>query len=197
MKDVREIFWILFLSVMVPACNESGHEYKIMEQRELESGVLFDSLFQGLYFGMPHREFRDHCMEMHIQKHFREGGLKNGAWLEWAIDDLEYPAAVNFYPKFSDKLISEVQGSIYYDSEIKFTKANPFSQDKLLADVLIMFSKWYDTEFIKIKSPESSKSDLYITVNGNRRLTVYKDHNGYMVDFWFVDLTVKDGKNDR
>lgn len=183
---------LIFLAIVM-GCNSNSPEqlYKKAEQKELASGIRYDSLFRGLYFGMPYSAFRDHCLQMHVKGVFREGGLKSGAWLECKLnDEMKYPAALNFFPEFQNNRISEMHAAVYYDSEVSW-KEHALTRDSLLQDALHLVERWYGAGYFKIDSPDSLRNDIHVKVNGNRRITVYTDETGYVVNLWFVDLLAK------
>ena len=180
------------LSVVLIGCTQSQDQvYRQLEERELASGARYDSLFKGLYFGMPYDSFRDHCMKMHVRGEFREGGRKSGAWVECNLtNEMKYPASLNFYPEFEESAITQMRAAVYYNSDVTF-KDHPFVKDSLLHDAIRLMDRWYGPGFVKIDSPDSLKEDIYVKVNGNRRITVYTDNINTMINLWFVDLTKK------
>jgi len=179
-------------------CSDKPEQvYRRLEKKEMMSGVRYDSLFKGLYLGMPYTDFREHCMQMHIRREFREGGLKSGAWLEYKLkEEMKYPAAINFFPEFENQVISKMHAAIYYDSHVSFSE-KPFAKDSLLHDVLNLMKTWYGDGFIKIDSPDSLRDDIHVKVNGNRRITVYTDDSDYLINIWFVDLLAKEEEDER
>ena len=194
----KYIVWMSILVISVSCNPHSEHLYYELEKKELASGVRYDSLFKGLYLGMPHEDFRDYCLEMHKAREFREGGLKSGSWVEWKLpDELSYPAFINFYPEFKNDVISEMRAGIYYDNTLVFTKENPFHQDSLLHDVLHLMDQWYGPGFIKVESPDKKGKDVYVKINGNRRITVFKGSSNYIIDLWFVDLLARKEDDDQ
>ena len=55
----RTIVWllpILISGLILSGCSPKSR-YDRMVKRELASGVRYDSLFMGLYFGMPEKDF--------------------------------------------------------------------------------------------------------------------------------------------
>ena len=190
-QKIYSVLMVVIFLQMLMGCFNNGPEkrYRELERRELESGVRYDSLFKGIYFGMPYNTFRDHCMKMHVRGEFFEGGLKSGSWVEYRMQgEMKYAAGLNFNPEFRNGKLTEVKAAIYYAAET--LKDRHFVQDSLLQDALQLMKNWYGHSFIKVQSPDSVKSDLYVTVSGNRRITIYADdRNKYLVNLWFVDLT--------
>jgi hypothetical protein len=189
-------FCLLLILIVLSQCTQSpGERYKALEKAELESGVRCDSLFKGLYFGMKHQDFRDYCYYKNTVEHdFKmEGSVTS--WLESKLkNEMNYPAAINFYPVFKDGKISEMNALIYYDN-VRF-KDETFDKDSLLFDVLDLMKKWYGREFIKIKSPDKFRDDIYVSVRGNRRITVYPAPTPE-IKIWMVDLYANSEKREE
>ena len=74
-----------------------------------------------------------------------------------------------FYPNFNNDTIFEV------NAEFSYTAWAPWNKDlfsnSLIKEIKILLSGWYKSDFIEIKNPENEKY-LYVTVNGNRRITL-------------------------
>lgn len=185
----KSLIVVFILIVGTVACALTPEErYKALEKAELASGVTYDSLFMGLHFGMSKNTFREYCYDQHLEQQFYQGGQRNSIWVEADIDEMEYPATINFYPEFKAEKITEMNASIYYRPDVQF-KDEIFEKDSLLLDVLNLMDSWYGPERTKIRSPFFYKEDVYVKVNGNRRITIYPDQTGQMINLWFVDLT--------
>ena len=185
--------YLLFAVAVLSGCVETPAErYKALEKSELARGIRYDSLFKGLYFGMKYDDFRAYCYRKNTVDHdFKVGGLKS-SWVECKLPTgMDYPAAINFYPEFSGGVISEMNASVYYDNAV--FKDGIFEPDSLLMDVLDLMKKWYGKDFIKITSPDPLHDDIYVSIQGNRRLTVYPSLSAE-VKIWMVDLYSEKGK---
>lgn len=186
--------WLIAICAVTFGCVKSEEErYVEHEKVELAKGIRNDSLFMGLYLKMPRKEFREYCFDMNIKNQFKQGGQKNSNWVESKLVELNYPATITFYPNFKNDSISELNATIYYENA-KF-KDGTFEKDSLLLDVFNLMDKWYGGKIFKIKSPVFYKEDIYVKVNANRRITIYLDANGQMVNLWYVDLTEMNNKN--
>lgn len=195
LRNICQGFLIAILILSFIGCKETTEErYRKYEKSELAKGVRQDSLFMGLYFQMPREEFRSYCFDMNIKGKFKQGGVKNSYWVESKLEGMNYPSAINFYPNFKNGVISELNAAIYYDNAI--FKDGKFELDSLMLDVLGLMDKWYGGEVFKIKSPFFYKEDVYVKVNGNKRITIYPDPNGQMINLWYVDLTALKEEND-
>ena len=87
------IEWFILL-MLFPDCIISGcsprSKYERRLKQELASGVRYDSLFMGLYFGMPEKEFYTHCWKLNIKGLIRQG--ESNTTVEYEIkDELKYP----------------------------------------------------------------------------------------------------------
>ncbi len=190
------VFMVIVLAII--SCKESPeNEYIRLQEAELASGIRYDSLFEGLYFSMERQEFMNYCYQMNLQGKFKQGGIKNSSWVECALEnEMKHPAVINFFPKFTHERITEMQAAVYYNNTTYENKI--FNNDSLLHDVLNMMENWYGgPEFIKIKSPYFFKDDVFVKVNGNRRITVYEDQSGQMINLWYVDLLAQDGAENK
>ena len=190
------IAYIFILAGMAGCENSPAEKYEKIEKTELATGVRYDSLFKGIYLSMSRKAFMDHCFNMNLQGEFRQGGIKNGTWVEYKLkNEMKYPAAINFFPKFKNNVITEMDASIYYDHASFPDKV--FNSDSLLYDVLHLMEDWYGPGFIKIQSPYFYKDDVFVKVNGNRRITLYQDQSEHIINLWFVDLLAKNEENEK
>jgi hypothetical protein len=181
---------LIIITFLFYRCTDSPEaQYKALEKTELQSGARHDSIFKGLYFGMKHQDFRDYCYQKNTVDHDFKMGGSNTSWLESKLNgELRYPAAINFYPVFAQGVITEMNALIYYDNAV--FKDGTFDKDSLLLDVINMMERWYGRPFLKIKSPYAFKDDIYVSVRGNRRVTVYPAQTPE-VKVWIVDLYAK------
>ncbi|MGN7514544.1 MAG: hypothetical protein ACTHOM_09220 [Allomuricauda sp.] len=177
----------LTILVLSTSCKKSEAEkYMAYEKEQLKNGPVQDSLFMGLYFGMPKKEFREYCFDKNIEKKFWQGGRKNMAWVESDLEGLQFPAAINFYPNFTNDTITEMNAAIYYKSNVETDE--PLESDALLKDVMRLLNNWYGGKTFKVDSPVIYKNDVYVHLKGNCRITVTPDLGGQMINLWFYDL---------
>jgi hypothetical protein len=199
MNRYRISSWLLILitsNIFCGCANTPAERYKALERAELESGVRYDSLFKGFYFGMKHDKFRAYCYYKNTVEHDFKMQGPNLTWLESEIKEMSYPAAINFYPVFKEGVITEMDALIYYKNAV--FKDRIFEKDSLLLDVLGLMKKWYGKEFIKIESPDSYREDIYVSVHGNRRITVYPTINrSQEIKVWMVDLYAKEKEAEK
>jgi hypothetical protein len=184
--------WII--SVMILGCLISGcsprAKYDRRLKHELARGVRYDSLFLGLYFGMPEKVFYVHCWNLNHKGMIKQGESNTTAEYELK-DELKYPALMDFYPKFIQGNIFEMPVSFKYKGWAPWNKT--LSSDNLEIEVLKWYEKVYGEGFIKVK--HQLHGTAYVKVDGNRRITIFKQDDLHV---WavFSDMSVKKGWND-
>jgi len=186
------IDWILMIIIsgfIISGCSPRS-KYERRLNHELASGVRYDSLFMGLYFGMPEKEFYLHCWKLNHKGLIKQGESNTTAEYEMK-DELKYPALMDFYPKFMKGKIFEMPVSFKYKGWAPWNKT--LSSDNLEKKVLKWYEKVYGKGFIKVKHPE--RGIAYVKLNGNRRITIFKE-NELRVWAFFTDMSVtKDWKD--
>jgi len=184
--------WILLLLIsgfIISGCSPRA-KYDRMLKKELASGVRYDSLFLGLYFGMPEKDFYGHCWKLNHNGLIKQGETNTTAELQLK-NELKHEAAMDFYPKFYQGKISEMPVSFKYKGWAPWNKE--LSSEKLLIAVKKWYEKVYGGSFLEVKHP--SHGTAFVKINGNRRITIFKENDLHV---WaiFTDLTVKTGWND-
>jgi len=175
---------ILFAGLIIYGCSPRS-KYERILKHELASEVRYDSLFMEISLGMPEKDFYTHCWDLN-----REGLIKQGSnntTVEHELkDELIYPATMNFYPEFFQDKIYEMPVRFLYKGWTPWNKN--LSSDSLAADVLKWYEKVYGDGFIKVIHPK--RGIAYVKVNGNRRITIFKE-DGMHVWAIFTDMSVK------
>lgn len=179
----------VIMAIFAGSCTpRSKYDRKL--KSELSSGVRNDSLFMGMYFGMPEKEFYVHCWDLNHKGLIRQG--PSNTTVEYIMtDELKYPASMNFYPSFTDGKISEMPAKFQYTGWAPWNKS--LSSDSLQLDVLKWFEKKYGDQFMKIDHP--ARGSAFVQINGNRRITIFRE-NEMTVWAIFTDMSVKQAAND-
>ena len=190
MKKTSKWLLVLLIPGMIFTSCSPRARYERMLKKELASGVRYDSLFLGLYFGMPEKDFYGHCWKLNQKGLIRQGETNTTAELQLK-DELKYEATMDFYPKFNQGKIAEMPVSFRYKGWAPWNKK--LSSDNLMKAVLKWYGKIYGEGFIEVKHPVHGTA--YVKVNGNRRITILKEDDLHV---WaiFTDLTVKKGWNE-
>ena len=183
----RKTVWfasVLIAGLIIYGCSPKS-KYENRLKTELESGVRNDTLFMGIYFGMGEKEFYSHCWNLN-----KEGLIKQGpqnTTVEHELkDELNYPATMYFYPEFKDGKIYEMPVRFVYNGWTPWNKK--LSSDKLQLDVLEWIEETYGDGFMKVKHPK--RGIAYFKVDGNRRITIFKEDDTHV---WavFTDMLIE------
>lgn len=186
-----KMLWILpvmFAGLVFFGCSP-GSRYERRLKHELASGERHDSLFMGIYFGMSDKDFYSHCWLLN-----REGLIKQGPSnlsVERELEDeLPFPATMQFYPEFGMGKIIEMPVKFIYNGWAPWNKE--VSAESLQEDVLKWFRKMYGHRFIKVE--HSDRGIAYIRIDGNRRITIYREDDMHV---WavFTDMSVMNDLN--
>lgn len=166
-------------------------EYDRKLKQELSSGIRQDSIFMGIYLGMPEKKFYLHCWNLNKRGVIRQG--ETNTTIEYEIkNELKYPGLMDFYPNFNEGKIYEMPVKIKYKGWAPWNKE--LSSDRLQEDVLNWYEKVYGKGFLKVRHPE--RGFAYVKLDGNRRITIFKADDLYV---WvvFTDMLVKRGWNSN
>jgi hypothetical protein len=166
------IVWVmpvLIAGLIIYGCSpESKYERRL--KHELASGVRYDTLFMGIYLGMPEKDFYTHCWMLNREGLIRQGS-KNKTVEHELREELKYPATMNFYPEFAQGKIIEMPVRFTYNGWAPWNKST--SSDSLAFDVLRWYEKIYGDGFIKVEHPKRGMA--YVRIDGNRRITIFKE----------------------
>lgn len=181
------LFSLAIIFSLYSCSNSEGSGYASLVKKELSKGTRNDSLFMGIYLGMPSKSFYDHCWAMNKQGIFTNG-LMNNTVLYSMEKELKYPANMDFYPDFYEGKISVMKVAYDYKAWAPWNKTQ--YSDSLIFDVLNLYRKWYPgNDFITITNKE--KGIIYVKVDGNRRITVGR-YDDKLVKVDYTDLLVEE-----
>jgi hypothetical protein len=183
------ILMILISGIIISGCSPRA-KYERRLKHELASGVRYDSLFLGLYFGMPEKVFYLHCWNLNQKGMIKQSESNTTAEFELK-SELKHEAIMDFYPRFDQGKISEMPVTFKYKGWAPWNKT--LSSDNLQLDVLKWYEKVYGNGFIKVKHPLHGMA--FVKIDGNRRITIFKQDELHV---WavFADMSVKKGWND-
>ena len=181
-----KLTWKLYLAAFfsllhILSCTQS--EYYEMERKELASTDRSDSLFFGLYLGMTSTDFYSHCWELNESGLIRQGAANTSVYYE--ITDFNYPAGMDFYPRFYKDKILEMPVVFSYKAWSPWNKN--LHADNLKQEVLELMIRWFGDGFLEIENPKQPGSFAYVKIENNRRVSIYNnDDSKVQVDI--VDL---------
>lgn len=178
----------IFSGLLLTSCKS---EYEQMVERELASGERQDSLFFGLYLGMTADSFYKHCWKLNKSRKFKQGQFNTS--VEYTMDELEYPAVMNFYPTFNEEgVVAEMPVMFNYKAWAPWNKE--LWADSLVLKIKDLMEEWYGPGFIEMKHPE--KGTRYVKVDGNRRIILWAVDQQY-VKALYSDLTRIKKENEK
>ncbi|NJN26039.1 MAG: hypothetical protein HC819_08740 [Cyclobacteriaceae bacterium] len=162
-----------------------------MVDKGLESGIRNDTIFLGLYLGMPAKDFYETCWRLN-QEGILMAGAGNSSVLYEMKEDFKSEVEINFYPTFYNDVIYEMPVKFKYKAWAPWNKQ--YSGDSLQTEVLRQYNAWYGGGFMEIK--HKTKGKAFVKVDGNRRISIYRDGSADgTVWVLYTDLSVdKDAK---
>lgn len=175
---------VLLIGLLIIGCSPRS-KYERRLKHELKSGVRYDSLFLGLYLGMPNKDFYTECWKLNQKGIIKQGS--NNSTVEYELrEEFDSPVTINFYPIFEQDKIFEMPVQYIYNGWAPWNKT--LSSDNLQKDVLKWYKKLYGNDFMEVEHPKRGKA--YIKLDGNRRITIFKEDDMYV---WaiFTDMLVK------
>ena len=113
MNSLKWVVMVLLSALIVGGCSP-GKKYERRLNRELSSGIRYDSLFMGLSFGMSSELFYEHCWGLHRDSLVRQGSANMSVQYD-LNEELNYPATMNFYPVFFENRIVEMPVRFIYN----------------------------------------------------------------------------------
>ena len=171
----------IFIISFIFSCR---HSYYDAEERELNSGIRYDSLFFDLHLGMTSKAFYDRCWELNKQQIVKEGP-SNSSVKYMIKEGVKYNVEMLFYPKFHDNKVHIMFSTFSYEGWAPWNRER-FS-DVLIEDIKKLMESWYGKGFMTVQGENNQK--LYVMVQGNRRITIsIKDDKDVMVRF--TDLII-------
>ena len=145
-----------------------------------------DSLFLGMYLGMPQKDFFDHCTELNKQQIITQGSGGSTS-VEYKMPDLlQGELAMRFFPTFIDDKIFEMPVTYSYVAWAPWNKN--FWSDLLLEEMLKLYKLWYGPDFKLINHPTQGK--VYYKIDGKRRINLFIMDEQF-VQAVFTDLEVE------
>jgi hypothetical protein len=91
---IEWLFILLIAGCIISGCSPKA-KYERRLKQELASGMRYDSLFMGLYLGMPEKDFYTHCWQLNHKGLIRQNESNTKVRYDLK-DELKYPPAWNF-----------------------------------------------------------------------------------------------------
>ena len=177
------VTFLIFICIISGCSPKAKYDRRL--KHELTSGVRYDSLFMGIYLGMPEKDFYLHCWQLNRKGLIRQGESNTTVYYKLK-NQLKYPAAMDFYPKFMQGRIYEMPVKFKYIGWAPWNKN--LTSDNLQHNLVKWYEKTYGKGFIEVRHPLHGTA--FVKVDGNRRISIFKESDLYV---WavFTDLLAK------
>lgn len=169
----------LFLTILFFAFSACKSDYQKLVQNELNSGVMYDSLFLGLKFGQTRKEFFDISWKLNKSIGLQPG---NGNLLEFILippSEESSPIKMHFYPTFDkDERINGM------DLKFSYARWNIFNDlhnsDRLVQPIIDTLQNWYGKNSFMKLTFEKEPNEIWVKVDGNRRMAIRKEDDRFL-----------------
>ncbi len=182
---------VVMVAVLSMGCTKS--EYDKLVSKELARNVRYDSLFLGVHFGMPRKDFFTHCWDLNKKGVIRQGPGNLSVQYELDSITMKNKTYMWFYPDFKEDKVSKMPVEFSYQNWAPWNQE--LSSDTLLLEVKRLFEKWYGGQFMEVKNEDVTQT-LWVKVDGNRRIRLFKK-NISTVRADFVDLLEIKNSEDK
>lgn len=163
--------YIPLLIILLLGCSES--KYSTLVKTEMSKGIVNDSIFLGLKLGQTKKEFFDTCWKLNTNQ-----VVTNGAdgFVEYTLptkgrDRSDQEITMLFYGIFDEEnIMTGMKLQFSYDAWSLWNKS--LQSDQLLLIVKKLLKEWYaGNDFIKVDIA-NNKKQIWVKVDGNRRITI-------------------------
>jgi len=180
--------YILLLLILLVGCSES--KYSKLVKTEMAKNIVNDSLLFEMKFGQTRQEFYDQCWKLNNQKIIKQGSNNN--FVQYYLPQKEGDSSINsikmlFYGIFDkEKIMRGMDMRFSYNAWSLWNEST--HSDKLITVVKDTLQSWYPGNgFIEV-TMKRSKKDIFVKVDGNRRIIIEPLINNKDVDVRIDDL---------
>lgn len=182
---------VLIILTLSVGCNES--EYSKVVKREMNSGIVNDSLFFGLKLGDTRKEFYNKCWILNKDGVIMQGPLNTYVQYDLPMkknDTSSQKIRMLFYGIFNEaKIMTGMDMKFSYEAWSLWNKS--LQSDQLATRLQDTLISWFPgNNFIEVKS-EKIKGTTFIKVDGNRRIMIEPINDEKEVDVRIDDLRYK------
>ena len=180
--------YILLLLILLVSCSES--EYAKLVKTEMAKNIVNDSLIFGMKFGETRQEFYDQCWKLNNQEIITHG--PNNNFVQYYLpmkegDSSIYAIRMLFYGIFDEeKIMRGMDMRFSYNAWSLWNES--LHSDKLITVVKDTLQSWYPgNRFIGVTT-KKTKKEIFVKVDGNRRIIIEPLTNNKDVDVRIDDL---------
>lgn len=180
--------YVLLLLILLVGCSES--KYSKLVKTEMAKNIVNDSLLFEMKFGQTRQEFYDQCWKLNSQKIIKQGSNNN--FVQYYLPQKEGDSSINsikmlFYGIFDkEKIMRGMDMRFSYNAWSLWNEST--HSDKLITVVKDTLQSWYPGNgFIEV-TMKRSKKDIFVKIDGNRRIIIEPLINTKDVDVRIDDL---------
>lgn len=183
---MKQFIWFIAAIIIMASCEQKS-QYRQAVEAGLASGERFDTLFFGYYLGMTQKQFFDRSWQLNKDSLVYQGPVNQTVQYDLRDKQLNYPAAMNFYPNFYKDRAWEMPVKFEYRGWAPWNKER--SATALRKDVLRLLEEWHGEGFFEVSHPFDTTA--YVKIDGNRRITVVRDFGDKYVNVTYTDMTLE------
>lgn len=180
--------YVLLLLILLVGCSES--KYSKLVKTEMAKNIVNDSLVFEMKFGQTRQEFYDQCWKLNNKGIITHG--PNNNFVQYYLPQKEGDSSINsikmlFYGIFDkEKIMRGMDMRFSYNAWSLWNEST--HSDKLITVVKDTLQSWYPGNgFIEV-TMKRSKKDIFVKVDGNRRIIIEPLINTKDVDVRIDDL---------
>jgi len=185
MNNMLKGYSLIIIIISLFSCR--GSEYQELVKSELASGIRYDSIMFGIYFGDTRKDFYANCWKLNKQGVISHGP-KNMNVQYTMKNEGGSDIAMLFYPAFDeDDRIRKMEVEYSYVAWAPWNEQ--YQADALLPVVQDTLMSWYPgNEFMELSVEEET---YWVKVDGNRRINM-KTNGKELVLVKVVDMLNED-----
>ncbi len=185
-SSIKLLMVLLFLMQM--SCEKS--EYAKLVKREMDKNIANDSLIFGMKFGQTRKLFFDQCWKLNNKKIINQSSSNKFVAYKLPMakeDSTKNAITMLFYGIFNkQKIMTGMDMKFHYIGWSLWNKS--LQSDKLLPVVKDSLKSWFPgNDFITVPA-KKTKGEIYIKVDGNRRIVIEPLKDSREVDVRIDDL---------
>ena len=167
LKKSCKLFFPAIVLITLIGC-DSGRKYRRLVESQLQNGIVNDTLFHGIHFGMSYDEYYGHITKLGHQGKVTQGGDMS---VQCIIDAFDTEIRMNFVAEYVNDSIQGMRVTYRYVNWAPWNRRTV--DDRLWEDIVTLFKDKYGSNFIRLESDKSMRPAL-VWVLGNQRISLFQ-----------------------
>lgn len=166
--------FVLFSVLMTLSCSPSESEYQQLVKKEMDTGIVHDSLLFDLRFGQTKKQFFEQCWKLNKKGLVKQG--PNNRFVEYKLplrqsQSLKDAITLLFYGIFDENnIMTGMDLQFSYDA---WSLWNEKLQSKELVHAIKdSLEKWYPGNRFKLLEMPRDTTAVFVKIDGNRRIWI-------------------------